>query len=175
MKDYILLLPIIFIFHDMEEIIGFGYFFKKNPDLFERFPKVMDAYRDFTTAGFALAVYEEFIPFFGVSLLAYYFPNEILYGLWFGIFLSLAAHLLVHIGHAIYIKRYIPCLATSLICLPVSIAIIYKCSKFMAFNAVTITCIFAAFVLMIANLKFAHILMHKFNRKIKQGVRQKDF
>ncbi len=105
MKDYILLLPIIFIFHDMEEIIGFGRFFKKNPDLFERFPKVTAPYRDFSTAGFALAVYEEFIPFFGVSLLAYYFPNEILYGLWFGIFLSLAAHLLVHIGHSLYIKN----------------------------------------------------------------------
>ena len=55
MKDYILLLPIIFIFHDMEEIIGFGRFFKKNPDLFERFPKVTAPYRDFRTAGFALA------------------------------------------------------------------------------------------------------------------------
>ena len=112
MKDYILLLPIIFIFHDMEEIIGFDRFFKKNPDLFERFPKVTAPYRDFRTAGFALAVYEEFIPFFGVSLLAYYFPNDILYGLWFGIFLSLAA-----------------------------------------------------FVLMIANLKFAHFLMHRFNKR----------
>ena len=47
MKDYILLLPIIFIFHDMEEIIGFGRFFKKNPDLFERFPKVTPPYRNF--------------------------------------------------------------------------------------------------------------------------------
>ena len=105
MKDYILLLPIIFIFHDMEEIIGFGRFFKKNPDLFERCPKTLAPYRNFSTAGFALAVYEEFIPFFGVSLLAYYFPNYILYGLWFGIFLSLAAHLLVHLGHALYIRK----------------------------------------------------------------------
>ena len=53
MKDYILLLPIIFIFHDMEEIIGFGRFFKKTPDLFERFPKVTTPYRNFSTAGFA--------------------------------------------------------------------------------------------------------------------------
>lgn len=52
MKDYILLLPIIF-FHDMEEIIGFGRFFKKNPDLFERFPKVTTSYRDFNTTRFA--------------------------------------------------------------------------------------------------------------------------
>lgn len=170
MKDYILLLPIIFIFHDMEEIIGFGRFFKKNPNLFERFPKTLAPYRNFSTAGFALAVYEEFIPFFGVSLLAYYFPNEILYGLWFGIFLSLAAHLLVHIGHSLYIRKYIPCVATSVICLPVSAAIIYKCAKLMTFNAVTIVCIFAAFVLMIANLKFAHFIMHKFNKKNEKEI-----
>ena len=62
MKDYILLLPIIFIFHDMEEIIGFGWFFRKNPWLFERFPKVMNNYRGFTNEGFAIGVYEEFIP-----------------------------------------------------------------------------------------------------------------
>ena len=165
MKDYILLLPIIFIFHDMEEIIGFGRFFKKNPDLFERFPRVTAAYKDFNAAGFALAVYEEFIPFFGVSLLAYYFPNDIFYGLWLGIFLSLAAHLLVHIGHALYIRKYIPCVATSIICLPISVAIIYKCAKLIALNAVTIACIPLAFVLMMANLKFAHFLMHWFNKR----------
>ena len=68
MKDYILFLPIIFIFHDMEEIIGFERFFKNNQELFERFPKITAVYRDFKTDGFALAVYEEFIPFFGISL-----------------------------------------------------------------------------------------------------------
>ena len=73
MKDYILLLPILFIFHDMEEIIGFGYFFRNNKQLFERFPKITEAYKDFSTEGFALAVYEEFIPFFGISLLAFSF------------------------------------------------------------------------------------------------------
>ena len=75
LKDYILLLPIIFIFHDMEEIIGFGCFFRKNPWLFDRFPKVMKNYRGFTNEGFAIGVYEEFIPFFGVSLLAHFFPG----------------------------------------------------------------------------------------------------
>ena len=71
MKEYILLLPIIFIFHDMEEIVGFERFFRRNPDLYDRFPRVLKAYRNFKTEGFAAAVYEEFIPFFGVSLLAY--------------------------------------------------------------------------------------------------------
>ena len=49
MKEFILLLPIIFIFHDMEEVVGFGYFFKKNPDLYDRFPRVMKAYQNFKT------------------------------------------------------------------------------------------------------------------------------
>lgn len=65
MKNYILLLPIIFIFHDMEEIVGFERFFEKNPDIFVRFPRIMKAYRNYSTDSFALAVYEEFIPFFG--------------------------------------------------------------------------------------------------------------
>ena len=58
MKDYALLLPILFIFHDMEEIIGFRYFFGNNKQLFERFPKITAVYKDFSTEGFALAVYE---------------------------------------------------------------------------------------------------------------------
>lgn len=68
-------MPIIFIFHDMEEIVGFGRFFYKNQALFERFPWLRSTYRDFKTDGFALAVYEEFIPFFGIALLAYFFPE----------------------------------------------------------------------------------------------------
>ena len=50
MREYVLLLPIIFIFHDMEEIIGFGWFFKNNPELFDRFPIITKAYKDFTSS-----------------------------------------------------------------------------------------------------------------------------
>ncbi len=42
----------------MEEIVGFERFFTKNPDLFDRYPKMMNAYKGFKTDGFALAVYE---------------------------------------------------------------------------------------------------------------------
>ncbi|MCR5127674.1 MAG: HXXEE domain-containing protein [Lachnospiraceae bacterium] len=56
MREYLLLLPIIFIFHDMEEIIGFGWFFRNNPEIFKRFPIITKAYKDYTTAGMALAV-----------------------------------------------------------------------------------------------------------------------
>ena len=45
MKQYLLLLPIIFIIHDMEEIIGFRWFFRNNPTIFDRFPRITKAYK----------------------------------------------------------------------------------------------------------------------------------
>ena len=168
MREYILLLPIIFIFHDMEEVVGFCHFFRKNPWLYDRFPKVMNAYRGITNEGMAAGVYEEFIPFFGISLLAYYFPNKVLYALWFGIFLSLAGHFIVHIGHTIYLKKYIPSFATSVICLPLSVGILLRCAGSMTFDVITITIIVASILLMMANLKLAHALMHIVNRRVAQ-------
>ncbi|MCR5597051.1 MAG: HXXEE domain-containing protein [Lachnospiraceae bacterium] len=166
MREYILLLPILFIFHDMEEIIGFGWFFRNNPDVFERFPRITKAYKDYTTAGMALAVYEEFIPFFGISLLAYYFGNDVLYTVWFGLFISLAAHFLIHIGQSIYIKKYIPSLITSIICLPIAAVILICSSKYIVFSLSTVLLIAGSILLMIANLRFAHWLMHRFGKQL---------
>ena len=170
MREYLLLLPIIFIFHDMEEIAGFGWFFGNNPWLYERFPKVMDTYRGFTHQGFTLAVYEEFIPFFGVSLLAYYFPCQVLFGLWYGIFLSLVGHFFIHIGHTIYIRKYIPCFITSVISLPVSVIILIKSAPFLEVSVLTISFIVIGILMMIANFKVAHGVMHYVNKKVSGNV-----
>ena len=166
MREYFLLLPIIFIFHDMEEIIGFGWFFRNNPEIFKRYPRITEAYKDFTTAGMALAVYEEFIPFFGISLLAYYFENDVLNALWFGLMLSLTAHFIVHLMQSIYIKKYVPSLITSIICLPISVVILINSFKYMNFSLMSVVIIFASIILMMANLKFAHWLMHKFGKQL---------
>ena len=166
MREYVLLLPILFIFHDMEEIIGFGWFFKNNPEIFDRFPKITKAYRGFATAGMALAVYEEFIPFFGISLLAYYFENDVLYTLWFGLLLSLTIHFVVHVGQSVYVKKYIPSFITSIICLPISVLILKNCVKYIDFNLTVDILIFVSILLMMANLKFAHWLMHRFGRRL---------
>ena len=166
MREYLLLLPILFIFHDMEEIIGFGWFFRNNPELFERFPKITKAYKGFTTAGMALAVYEEFIPFFGISLVAYYFENAVSDTLWFGLLLSLTAHFAVHIGQSIFIRKYIPSLITSIICLPVSVIILIRCSQYIVFSLTTFVLIVTVILLMMVNLKFAHWLMHRFGERL---------
>ncbi len=166
MQKYILLLPILFIFHDMEEIIGFGWFFRKNPQLFSKYPKVTKAYRDYTTEGMALAVYEEFIPFFGISLLAYFLENTILYVFWYGLLLSLTAHFVVHIGQSILLKTYIPSLLTSLICLPVCVQMLLKTADDLTFDRTNILLILLSIILMLLNLKFAHHLMHQFGKRL---------
>lgn len=168
MKDYYLLLPVLFIFHDMEEIIGFGRFFRNNGQLFERFPRMTAAYKGFTTEGFALAVYEEFIPFFGISLAAFFFPCKVLDALWFGLMLSLTAHFLIHICQSIYIRKYIPSLITSLICLPPSAVILIKAAGCMSFDLATFILIPAAIIGMAANLRFAHSLMHRYGERLSK-------
>ncbi len=166
MREYVLLLPIMFIFHDMEEIIGFGWFFKNNPEIFERFPKITAVYRDFTTVGMALAVYEEFIPFFGISLIAYYFENDVLNTIWLGLLISLTAHFIVHIGQSIYIRKYIPSLITSVVCLPISVVILIKSSEYLVFSLPTVLILAGSIALMMVNLRFAHWLMHKFGNQL---------
>ena len=57
MRDYLLLLPILFIFHDMEEIIGIEWFYSRNKWLFDRYPKITKTYKCLTHMGFSAAVY----------------------------------------------------------------------------------------------------------------------
>ncbi len=50
MEKYVWLFPIIFIVHDMEEIIGFGIWLKKNKALLdEKYPSISKTYKDFST------------------------------------------------------------------------------------------------------------------------------
>ena len=172
MREYLLLLPIIFIFHDMEEIVGIEWFYSNNAWLFERYPKILNTYKGMTHMGFSAAVYEEFIPFFGVSLFAYYFPGQVVFALWYGIFLALAGHFVIHIGQALAIRKYIPCVITSLICLPVSIVILVKSAPYIEWNAFAVALVISGILLMLANFKAAHMVMHYVNKRMGTAAGQ---
>lgn len=172
MREYLLLLPIIFIFHDMEEIVGIEWFYSNNAWLFERYPKILKTYKGMTHMGFSAAVYEEFIPFFGVSLFAYYFPGQVVFALWYGIFLALAGHFLIHIGQALVVRKYVPCIITSLICLPVSIVILVKSAPFIEWNTFAVALVVSGILLMLANFKAAHAVMHYVNKRMGTAAGQ---
>ena len=79
MDRYIWLFPIIFIFHDMEEVIGFGGWLKRNEKMLAvKYPFVLKTYKNFSTEGLALAVYEELIVCIALSALALYTGAELL-------------------------------------------------------------------------------------------------
>lgn len=89
-----------------------------------------------------------------------------LFALWYGVFISITAHFLIHIGQTVYIRKYIPSFITSLICLPVSIIVLIKSSQFIGFNALIVLLMIAGITLMMINLKIAHVVMHKVNKRI---------
>ena len=127
--------PLLFIFHDLEEIIGMKRFINRNADMLQnRFPFLYKRFSNFTTEGFALAVMEEFVVFTAIALLAIYFDNSLFWNIWFGGFLGLTAHYVMHIGQALVIRRYIPALITSIICLPISVLILHHCHTLININ-----------------------------------------
>lgn len=124
-KYFVWFLPLIFIFHDMEEIIGMSTFLKKNKDLLEeKYPMIIKQYKDFSTEGFAFAVYEELIICMILSALVFFTDIKVFYFVWLGVFIAFIFHLVVHIIQSLILRKYVPAIVTSILCLPVSIFVI---------------------------------------------------
>ena len=161
MEAYVWLFPLLFIFHDMEEIIGFKSWIDKNCEtIISRYPRIEKMYAQYSTEGMALAVFEEFILCIIICAISV-MTNW--YGLWLGGFIAFVIHLVVHIGQAIVIKKYIPALITSIICLPVSIYFIYRSISLLSYAVMSIVVFsFLGIIIIGINLKFAHFIMKKF-------------
>lgn len=168
MEKYIWLFPIIFIFHDMEEIIGLEMWLQRNEKMLEeKYPFVLKTYKNSSTEGLALAVFEELIICILFSVLARYTDIQFFHFLWLGGFIACALHFVMHIGQSIIIRQYIPALITSIICLPISILIIKDCISVLGCTTATITVFsFIGIVVVLLNMKFAIFLMKKFTKEM---------
>lgn len=169
MEKYVWLFPLIFIFHDMEEIIGFGIWFKRNKEiLVKKYPFISKRFQDFSTEGFAVAVFEELIVCIAFSVLAEYTNVEFFKLFWLGSFIACTLHFVVHIGQSIVVRKYVPSLITSIICLPISIWIISKCMFILECKMEEIVLFsFMGIVVVFLNLKFARLLMGMFTRRYR--------
>lgn len=165
MEKYIWILPAVFMFHDMEEITGIEKWYNKNCDsIISAYPsaaKVLSTYKGITTAGFALAVYEELVILIGICIAASLTDSSLVKGLWFGSLLGFTMHLVIHIVQAALIRRYIPALITSIISLPPSICITWKCCAAAPSGSVFIAGTVIGITGIAVNLKFAHKLMKR--------------
>jgi hypothetical protein len=168
MKDtqiLIWLFPILFIFHDFEEIIFIQVWIGKNKYfLTRRFPslskRLLPHFENITTSSFALGVAEEFIL---ISMITYvsYIINW--YNLWIGLFIAFTLHLLVHCFQALIIRRYIPAVVTSIICIPFCIYITKQIVELYPLNIIVLYSLFGLIIL-ITNLVIIHKVMDIFSK-----------
>lgn len=167
MLSYIWLFPLLFIVHDMEEIIGFIPWLNHNQKfLREKYPAIIRQYEQASSEGFALAVFEELLLCILFCLISL-FTNW--YGLWLGGFIGCTFHFLIHIGQSIVIRKYIPCLITSIVELPISVYVIYKCIYLLEYSIFQVLFYSLTGIFVIGvNLAFAHMLMIYFSKYLKQ-------
>lgn len=132
-KLLILLLPVIFMFHDFEEIIMFQPWLEKSrEELKRRFPKIdkilTKNHDQLSTSAFAVAVLHEFFLITIITCASLYFDS---YLWWFGAFAAFSLHLIVHIGQWIIYGKYVPFIFTSILALP------YCVYTFLEFTKIT--------------------------------------
>ena len=176
-KVIIWLFPIIFIFHDFEEIIFMEMWIQKNKEFLSRkFPmlskKMLSHFNNITASSFALGVAEEFI-IISIVTIASYITNS--YIVWIGIFISFTLHLIMHCFQALIVRKYIPAIVTTIICLPICIYIINTVVKLFPLSNVILYSVFA-FIFMIVNIIFVHkgiAIFSQWQTKYIQGSKSK--
>lgn len=157
----IALLPIVFMFYDFEEMIFFKTWLTKNRELIKRrFPRmstrILPHPGKLSTAAFSLAVAEEFLLLSLITYTAIWWEN---YSVWFAAFMAFSIYLIVHIIQWLIIRRCIPSIVTSPICLPYCF---YTFNSFLSAGLMNVSQIIVwtimGIVIMILNLVVAHKL-----------------
>ena len=173
MKLIIWLFPILFIFHDFEEIIFIQSWIHKNKRyLVDKFPmlskKLLPHFESITTSSFALGVAEEFV-LISIITIASYVMNW--YGLWVGLFIAFALHLVIHCFQTLIVRKYVPAIVTSVICLPICIYIIKHIIQLFPFGTVVLYSILG-FIIMLVNLGIIHKGMNSFSKWLEKYEQQ---
>ena len=161
------LFPIIFMFHEMEEIIGFRLWFEKNFDVVEKYSMLQRIYSNFSSEGFAIAVLEEYIICIIVTGMSLFWE---IYILWIGVFIAFVIHLVIHIIQSLVIRRYIPALISSIALLPISIFLISKSIHYFGYHFTDIVMIsILSVILMVLNLILVHWIMRIVTQRINKS------
>ena len=162
MEQLIWLLPVIFIFHDFEEIIFMHVWIEKNKGaLLQQYPvlgkRMLAVTGSLSTEGFAFCVFLLFVMLcivsIFVSLTGYYI-------VWISAFMILYLHFFMHIGQAVILWKYVPALITSIICIIPCTAIFIKVYPMFSVSEIIISLIIAivaGLILFIPIIKFVHI------------------
>lgn len=172
MKDHMILVwlfPILFMVHDFEEVIFLRSWLIRNySKISERVPKPAKAMllrmKDISVPAFSLGVAEEFMIISSVTVLSAAFSSYII---WFGLFFAFSLHLVIHILQSVFVKRYIPSLATSIAVMPYCIYV-YKMMFPSLLQPLMIVSAALSVDFMVVNLYFLHRMMARFDKRRKK-------
>lgn len=166
MQIFVWFFPLLFIFHDFEEIILMRYWIDKNESKLQsllpsRLKPLFNRIKKLSTAAFAFGVAQEYLLILLISTVSFFTHW---YDLWIGCFIAFLLHLFFHLFQAFFIKSYIPGLLTSLISIVISILLLFNIWNFFEPFKIFIYSLLG-FVLMMGNLIFIHFLMERLDRK----------
>lgn len=118
-QTIIYLLPLVFMLHEFEEIIMLPTWLRQNQaQLVRRFPaaqRIFHSLGKLPTPAFSLAVTEEFLLLSACTLIATAYGHITA---WYCCLLAFSVHLIVHLIQFLIIRKYIPAIVTTLLCLP---------------------------------------------------------
>lgn len=89
------------------------------------------------------------------------------YDLWIGAFIAFTLHLVIHCVQVIIVRKYIPVIVTSVICLPICIYIIMQVIQITTLNSIILYSILC-FIIMVINIGVIHKGMAIFGKWIVQ-------
>jgi hypothetical protein len=163
--------------HEFEEIIFLPEWLRKNKNMLaSKFPKLskymLNKIGDISAPAFALAVFEEYIIVILITVSAIYFD---FYSLWTGMFIAFSIHLVIHIIQWLIIRKYVPFIVSSVLCLPYCIYIFKTLMTMKATDCKTLVFWTAiGIVAAVLNLLLAHkiaILFDKYRLRKKLTMR----
>lgn len=164
MKIYVWLLPVLFILHDMEEIIAARIWKSKGLDK-KKYVNV--SFMPFgtmkSTEDCAIAVYEELLILCGISCYSFFTGQ---YGLWFGMMAANILHLLIiHIiAMPIVYRAYVPGFITALLTVVPCLLVLYKSYAIMQYGLLKgVLYVAIGTVIAMVNLKVLHNNAYKFS------------
>ena len=164
------LFPIIFMFHDFEEILMIEPWLIKNKErgnvMFQKISERLLSYTDsLTTASLSLGVAGMFILICVITITAHLTEW---YYLWFGVFFAFTFHLLIHCVPSFIFKSYVPAIITSVISLPLCC---YMIILFLQGNKIDsmqmALLIIIGIVLLVATRLVMQVIMQKFSRWLR--------
>ena len=128
MNEIYWILPVLFIFHDFEEIIFMERWVKRldREKLYERLPvnlvkKILRHFDNISTTKFAMSVYILYIMLIVCTFISYLWNLKLF---WTSIFIFFTIHLFIHCLQSIFWGGYIPAVFTSIICIPICLWIL---------------------------------------------------